>query len=60
MFFCVACGCRMRKFNKKIEYLGICCSKCYRMSDKNYYKLVDKISKIKIDYILKELEKIKK
>ena len=47
MFFCVSCGCRLRKCNKELEYLGVVCSKCYRMSNKRYYELVDILSKKK-------------
>ncbi len=57
MFYCVCCGCRLRKCNKALEYLGVVCSKCYRMSNKQYYYLVDILSKKKIEFILNELKK---
>lgn len=60
MFYCSCCGCRMRKCNKELEYLGVVCSVCFRMSDKKYYKLVDIFSKIKSKYILDEIKKINK
>ena len=56
MFFCVSCGCRLRKCNKELEYLGVVCSKCYRMSNKRYYELVDILSKKKIEFILLEIQ----
>ena len=58
-FYCVSCGCSLRKINKELEYLGIVCSICYRMSNKKYHELVDILSKKKIEFILKEIEKTK-
>lgn len=58
MFFCSVCGCRLRKCNKELEYIGVVCSKCYRMSNKRYYHLVDIKSKEKIKYIIENIEKL--
>ena len=55
-FYCVSCGSHLRKTNKKLEYVGIVCSVCYRMSEKKYHELVDILSKQKIDFIIKEIE----
>ncbi len=33
---CPICSTTIRKANKEMEYIGIVCSKCYRMSDKKY------------------------
>lgn len=59
MFFCVACGCRLRKCNKELEYLGVVCSTCYRMSNKKYYELVDILSRKKIIYIIENINKLR-
>ena len=57
MFYCVCCGCRMRKDNKALEFLGLVCSTCFRMSNKQYYSLVDILSNKKIEFILNEIKK---
>ena len=56
MLYCCCCGCRLRVFNKALEYIGVVCSTCYRMSNKKYHIYVDKISNNKINFILKEIE----
>ena len=44
-FYCVSCGSHLRKTNKKLEYVGIVCSVCYRMSEKKYHELIDSFLK---------------
>jgi len=56
--FCSVCGTKTRE-PKELHYLGIVCSKCFRMSKKKYCELVDEMAMIKINYILKECKKIK-
>ena len=45
--------------NKEFEYIGVVCSSCFRMSKKRYCFLVDKISKIRMEFILNEVENYK-
>lgn len=55
-FYCISCGCRLRKCNKELEYVGVVCSTCYRMSDNKYHELVEVLSEKKIQFILREIE----
>ena len=45
--------------NKEFEYIGVVCSSCFRMSKKRYCVLVDKISEIRMNFILNEIENYK-
>ena len=56
--FCCVCGTKTRE-PKELHYLGIVCSKCYRMSKKKYCELVDEMALIKIGYIMDEVGRIK-
>ena len=56
--YCCVCG--TKTYNpQELYYLGIVCSKCYRMSKKKYCALVDEMAIIKINYIMEEIDKIK-
>ncbi len=54
--YCVCCGCRIRKRDKEMEYVGIVCSKCFRMSTDRYYKVVDELCKRRTEEILRIIE----
>jgi len=53
--YCAVCGIGLRKTNKALEYIGVVCSNCYRMSDKRYYQTVDKVSQERIEFIIKTI-----
>tara|TARA_R110001599_G_scaffold103072_1_gene262377 strand:+ start:4237 stop:4455 length:219 start_codon:yes stop_codon:yes gene_type:complete len=53
---CPCCGTMIRRPDKKMEYIGIVCSKCYRMSDKLYKEYVDIICKKRENVIVEELK----
>tara|TARA_R110000782_G_scaffold118540_1_gene209159 strand:+ start:543 stop:788 length:246 start_codon:yes stop_codon:yes gene_type:complete len=58
--FCNICNVSIHKnMNKEFEYIGVVCSNCFRMSKKRYCLLVDKISKIRMEFILNEVENYK-
>lgn len=58
--FCNICNVSIHKnMNKEFEYIGVVCSSCFRMSKKRYCSLVDKISKIRMEFILNEVENYK-
>ena len=57
--YCSVCGSKIRNPKYQLHYIGFVCSKCNRMSAKNYCKLVDEIAIKKMEYILKEIKKIK-
>jgi len=57
--YCCVCGNKLRQ-PKELHYLGLVCSKCFRMSKERYVELVDIMSKLKINFILEECSKIKK
>lgn len=56
---CNVCYSRLRKTNYELHYIGVVCSKCFRMSKKKYCELVDLIALRKVNYIIKELLKDK-
>ena len=56
---CVVCGCRVRKSNKEMEYLGVVCSRCFRMSNEKYDEMVNKMAIKKIKLILDQIAEIK-
>jgi len=57
---CNICNVSIHKnMNKEFEYIGVVCSSCFRMSKKRYCFLVDKISKIRMEFILNEVENYK-
>jgi hypothetical protein len=57
---CNICNVSIHKnMNKEFEYIGVVCSNCFRMSKKRYCSLVDKISKIRMEFILNEVENYK-
>ena len=57
---CNICNVSVHKnMNKEFEYIGVVCSSCFRMSKKRYCDLVDKISKIRMDFILNEVKNYK-
>ena len=53
---CSICSTTIRKPDKEMEYIGLVCSKCYRMSDKLYKQYVDIICKKRENIIIKELK----
>lgn len=53
---CSICTTTIRKPNKEMEYIGLVCSKCYRMSDKQYKKYVDIVCKKREKIIADELK----
>ena len=55
---CCVCGTKLRSY-KSLDFLGLVCSKCYRMSKKKYCELVDKMALKKIELIMKEVATIK-
>ena len=57
---CNICSVSIHKdMNKEFEYIGVVCSSCFRMSKKRYCVLVDKISEIRMNFILNEIENYK-
>ena len=54
---CSICSTTLRKDNKEMEYIGLVCSKCYRMSDIQYKQYVDIICKKREKNITEELRK---
>lgn len=52
---CSICSTTIRKPDKEMEYIGLVCSKCFRMSDKVYKQYVDIICKKRTDNIIKQL-----
>ena len=52
---CNVCACNIRQTNYELHYLGTVCSKCFRMSKKNYCELVEIISILKVKYIFDEI-----
>lgn len=56
--YCCVCSTKLRE-PKELHYLGLVCSKCFRMSKEKYIELVDIMSKLKIKLILNECEKIR-
>ena len=58
---CSICNASIHKHkNKEFAYIGAVCSACFRMSKTRYCKLVDKISDMKMQFILNEVEQYKK
>lgn len=57
--YCVICGVKTRSLKYSLDYLGITCSTCFRMSKEAYIKYVDIICEKKIKEILDECDKIK-
>ena len=57
--YCCVCGSKLRS-EKHLDFLGSVCSICFRMSKKKYCILVDTMAYEKINFILKEVDKIKK
>lgn len=53
---CPICSTTIRKPDKEMEYIGLVCSKCYRMSDKLYKQYVDIICKKRENIIIQELK----
>lgn len=53
---CSICSTTIRKPDKEMEYIGLVCSKCYRMSDKLYKQYVDIICKKRENVIIQELK----
>jgi Fe-S oxidoreductase len=53
---CSICSTTIRKPDKEMEYIGLVCSKCYRMSDKLYKQYVDIICKKRENIIIQELK----
>ena len=51
--FCVGCG------SKLLEYLGLVCSRCFRLSNARYVELVDRIAKQRFQWVLKEVQNAK-
>ena len=57
---CNICNVNIQKdMTKEFEYIGLVCSSCFRMSKKRYCILVDKISEIRMDFILNEVKNYK-
>ena len=56
--YCCVCSTKIRE-PKELYYLGVVCSKCFRMSKEKYVELVDEMSKLKIKLILSECQKIR-
>lgn len=57
--YCVVCGVKARTLKYSLDYLGITCSTCFRMSKEDYIKYVDLICERKVNEILEECKKIK-
>ena len=57
--FCVGCGSRLHRKNKRMEYCGLVCSKCFRLSHDKYVDLVDRIAKQRFEYVLEECAKLR-
>ena len=58
--YCSACGSKIRNPKYELHYIGFVCSRCNRMSARKYCELVDEIALRKINFILKEINEIKK
>ncbi len=54
--FCVGCGSKLLKRDKTMEYLGLVCSRCFRLSNARYIELVDRIAKQRFQWVLKEVQ----
>ena len=57
--FCVGCGSKLLKRDKTMEYLGLVCSRCFRLSNARYVELVDRIAKQRFQWVLKEVQNAK-
>ena len=53
--FCVSCGARIVRTNKILEYAGIVCSQCFRMSHVAYLELVERIGQQRHDFLVEQL-----
>tara|TARA_R110000822_G_scaffold39013_1_gene107564 strand:+ start:170 stop:337 length:168 start_codon:yes stop_codon:yes gene_type:complete len=42
-----------------MEYLGLVCSRCFRLSNARYVELVDRIAKQRFQWVLKEVQNAK-
>jgi hypothetical protein len=58
--FCVACGARTSRKSSKstriLQYAGICCSSCFRMSHVAYLELVERIGRQRHDFLVEQLK----
>jgi hypothetical protein len=57
--FCVGCGSKLLKRDKTMEYLGLVCSRCFRLSNARYIELVDRIAKRRFQWVLMEVQHAK-
>tara|TARA_Y100001938_G_C8058670_1_gene415927 strand:- start:646 stop:846 length:201 start_codon:yes stop_codon:yes gene_type:complete len=56
---CCVCGSNLRVINKRMEFLGLVCSVCFRMSRKNYIRQVELMALKKIEMIMNEVNRIR-
>ena len=54
--FCVGCGSRLLKKNKTMQFIGLVCSRCFRLSNARYVEMVDRIARQRFDWVLSEVQ----
>ena len=54
--FCVACGARTSKSTRILQFAGIVCSSCFRMSHVAYLDLVERIGRQRHDFLVQQLK----
>ena len=57
--FCVGCGSKLLKQNKTMEFMGLVCSRCFRLSNAKYVEMVDRIAKQRFAYVLEACARLR-